>query len=181
MKPGHRYYKTPILIGAAALFITGVFTAFYIYPVYMAKARVQTELEGETAKLRRLETLFPVQARAGALEKVRFSFKHPLPESAPVPRRELPQLPDRLARMAGEEGLELSSVEFDLNALTDTSRQISVTLSTRGGVNALRQFLIRLIRHRAFDGISRLDITPGRDENRELLVTLGLKTTKASQ
>ena len=177
--------KTPripqltLLIGAGIFLIMGLYGIFYLYPAHRALGYVQQQIATETVNLDRLKTLFPVQARAKALEKIRFNGGLPFPERVEMPRKSLTSLPEQFSAAAHRHGMILLGNNFDINGMDEGSQFLSFTLALSGKLKNFRRFLIDLITYASFDSVSALEISAGKGETKAITLTLNIRIEKA--
>ncbi len=168
-----------LLIGAAILLILGLYGMLYLYPAHRSLEYIQKQITNETVNLDRLKILFPVQARAKALERIRFNGRLPLPERVEMPRKALTSLPDRFSAAARKHGMNLLSSDFDINGMDEESKNFSFTVELTGKLKNFRQFLIDLITHASFNAVEVLEIRAGKGDAKSITLTLNIRIEKA--
>lgn len=168
-----------LMICAGIVLILALYGSLYFYPAYQALGSVKKEIVNETADLERLKILFPVQARAKTLEKIRFKGRLPFPERVAMPRKTLTTLPEQFTATASRHGMTLSGSDFDTNGLDNDSQTLSFTVGLSGKLQNFRQFLIYIISHPSFDSVSALGIRSGNGETKYFTLTLNIKIEKA--
>ncbi len=166
----------PVILAATSAFAIGLvlYGITYLYPAFNALNALNTAITNERGNLERFKILSPVQARAGALDKIRFKDGFEFPKRIRLPRKELTRLYTKFRTWAMENRLELTGSHFDINALDKDSDTLFLTLELNGNLDDFRQFLIKTISWQAFDSISTLEIRPGTGQNRQISVGLML-------
>ena len=174
-----RIAQLTLLIGAGICLIIGLYCILYLYPAHRSLGQIQKQIARETVKLDRLKILFPVNARAKILEKIRFDGRLPSPERVTIPRKSLSTLPGRFSAAARTHGMNLLSSTFDINVMVKDSTILSVTLELSGELKAFRQLLVDFIAYACFDSVSALEIRAGKGETKSITLTLNIKIEKA--
>jgi len=177
--------KTPriaqftLLIGAGMSLIIGLYGFLYLYPAHRSLDHIQKQIDRETVNLDRLKILFPLNARAKILEKIKFKGRLPFPERVHMPRKSLSTLPGRFSAAAHTHGIKLLSTTFDINGMDKDSTILSVTLELSGGLKDFRELLVDFIAYACFDSVSALEIRAAKGENKSISLTLNIKIEKA--
>ena len=171
--------KNPIspamILGILFLTLACLYSLFFIYPSYLTLGKTRQALLAQTAKLERLQLLYPIQARSRALSQIQFEHVLPFPGRVPIHRNELSKLSSKISVTAQHNHMTLSGSDFDINSLKNKSQSITMIVTLKGEIVHFRQFLIDIIEFEFFDSIEKLTLITGRDQMKNFTLNLNIR------
>ena len=120
--------------------------------------RLEKRLRAVQATLNELEILYPVYVGISTLDKPDRWASLVLPAPQKLSKEEVPELPARLAQLAGEGGLEFSSATPRVRNSGSAENDLEVEISAAGAYGRLEPFLAGLARLPVLDSIRKLEI-----------------------
>jgi hypothetical protein len=136
------------------LFVLGL-----ILPQHKAVENAKNERIAKMLTLEEQKKLFPLYARADALEKVQFEPRLPLVERKPLSREQISSLSSVFQEIALSHHMKLSNNSLDINSMKNDSNLISMDVQFSGQIFDYRNCLVSLAELPYFNAVERISIS----------------------
>lgn len=134
-----------------------------LYPKYKRIEAAKKDHAEKTLRLEEQKKLFPLFARAEALENIPFEPSLPLVERQPLDREQIGALSGIFSDIARSHDMILSGNTQDINSLQKDSSSISMDVQFTGDLFDFRDCLISLARMPFFKAIEAVKIETDTD------------------
>jgi hypothetical protein len=178
INPQKRLSQPVVILGISFLVVACFYALLFVYPCYRSFSRTRQDIFEQTAKLEGLKILYPVYAKAKILERISFDHQLPFPERKEIHRNELVTLSKKISDIAQRNQMTLSGSDFDINALKNESRMVSLAVKLTGEFFDFRRFLIDIIAFEFFDSIQTLSVRTNQEQMKIFTLNLNLLIQK---
>jgi len=150
----------PLTLALVVISFVLVFTciAGLLFPQHQRIEAAKKDRAAKTLLLEEQQKLFPLFARAEALEKIAFEPVLPLVERKPLDREQIGGLSGIFSDIADSHNMKLSGNSLDINSLQNESGSISMDVQFTGDLFDFRNCLVSLARMPCFKGIEGVKI-----------------------
>ena len=158
-KPARGSGQTSIAgIGDLILLTLLLLTGMALFAPLQEGWRLEKRLRAVQATLNDLEILYPVYVEIATLDKPARWPSLKLPVAQKLSKEEVPELPTRFARMAGECELEFISATPRVRNSGSAENYLEVEISVAGAYGRLEPFAAGLARLPVLDSIRKVEI-----------------------
>ena len=136
----------PMTLGLVVICFVIVFAGIIglIIPAYKSIGAAEKQQAIKRMQLEEQKQIYPLFAKAEALENISFEPVLPLVERTPLPRNQIASLAGRFNDIAYQNNMVLTGNSLDINSLSKKSGVISISLEFVGDLFDFRDCLVSM-------------------------------------